>query len=135
MFTLQKAKRRKWRIFTWNNNILISKEKSYHLNLTFKFPPSGWMNYRNSGTWIVKGWIGLLCNLEVLLFARATFSDCCKRELTSVLIMTRITLKELNETMEGLRAKSVLAVNVFDIYNAELHALFWKTRQVTQTKL
>ena len=49
--------------------------------------------------------------------------------------MTRIALKELNETMEGLRAKSVLAVNVFDIYNAELHALFWKTRQVTQTKL
>ena len=120
--------RTKWtncQIFALNGNILISKGKSCHLNLTFKFRPSGRMNHWNSAAWMVKDWVELFCNLQVLLFSRATSSDCYKSELMSMLIMMRISLSELNKTTEGLTAKPILAISTFDICCAEWHVLFW----------
>ena len=60
------------------------------------------------------------------LFDRATSLDCCKFELTSMVIMTSITLSELSklkETMEKLPANPILVISAFDKRKAEIHPL------------
>ena len=47
--------------------------------------------------------------------------------------MTRITLNEINDTMEEIPSKLLLVINAIDKGNAETHQLLWTVINEVQT--